>query len=245
MSNQQRSQRPKYLFAVILFPFLVFQGCSSTGPESIFGIDEASTAEQRFAALTAQLQQLQSDDKNTAAVRSQIELLSVRFPRDSRILKLNAVLAYNDKDYQRSQSYLDSLLAIDPSDAEAASLRAQIALGVGNIRFAKKLLSDAIAKSPQSFSLHETYGAALFLARDYSSASNQLKLARALGAPEGRTLYHLGLIEEFRGQIDSAVGYYQKALMAEPPFAEADRRLAGLQAKAAVEAVAGMPSSLK
>ena len=56
-------------------------------------------------------------------LRDALELVSVEFPRDTRVRFASAVLAYEAGERERAQFYLDTLLDRAPDHARAAELR--------------------------------------------------------------------------------------------------------------------------
>jgi len=164
-------------------------------------------------------------------LRQEVERLAIVCPGHVPTLMANAVLAYDEHRPAKSQEFLDQILAQPRPYPDAAVLRARIAVEEGNLPFAKRLLVQQIALTPDHAGLHETYGAMLFLDRRLSDAQRELTTAAALGAPRWRIAYHLGLVAEASGQIDQARRYYAEALEGNPGWAPAQARLNGLRAR--------------
>jgi Flp pilus assembly protein TadD len=114
---------------------------------------------------------------------------------------------------------------------DAAVLRARIAIEQGNVPFARRLLVQQIRLVPDHSGLHETLGAALYLDGRLPEATLELTTARALGAPNWRVAYHLGLVEEAAGRFDEASRHYGEALEGNPEWAQARSRFNALRSK--------------
>jgi Tfp pilus assembly protein PilF len=164
-------------------------------------------------------------------LRRELERLLVVCPGHARTLMANAVMAYEEHRPQKAQLFLDEILAQPGRDPDAVALRARIAVDEGNVPFARRLLQQQIALSPDNAGLHETLAAALFLDHQLDDARRELTTAGSLGAPRWRIAYHLGLVAEVAGQFDEARRHYQESLEARPGWATAQARLNGLRAK--------------
>lgn len=139
-----------------------------------------------------------------------------------------AALAADAHDFALAEAALDRVLSTRDPGAAAAALRAQVAIEVGNLPFARRLLREQVAIHPDDPMLREVQSALLYLTGDYDAARLELLVARALGAPAGRVAYHQGLVEETSGHPDIAVTYYRDALAADPDFGRARARLTAL-----------------
>lgn len=144
-------------------------------------------------------------------------------------LALAAVLA--DREPARAQALLDRLLATPGRNPDAAVLRARLALGEGNLAFARRIVGEHLRLAPEHAGLHETYAATLYLSGRLDEARVALRRAQALGAPQWRVAYHLGLVEEADGRLDEAQRAYQQAVTLNPSDADAAARLKGLKAR--------------
>lgn len=178
-----------------------------------------------------ELDQRKIERKNIDDVRLKIEQLSGQFPTHVSTLMACAVLSSEAKEYAKAQSYLDHLLALETINPDAVVLRSKLAMQEGNLSLAKRMLLNQINLVPDNYQLRETYAAALYLTANYDEAVKNLLFAEKLGSPKGRLKYHLGLIEEARGQKNVALAYYKSALLAEPPFKIAQSRLNALEAE--------------
>jgi tetratricopeptide (TPR) repeat protein len=165
-----------------------------------------------------------------SCVRWELEIrrLAIVCPAHLATLTANAVVAFESQPEQ-AQQYLDRVLAAPGIHPDAAALRARLAIDEGNLPFARRLLAEQIALAPDHAGLHETYGAALYLSGQLEAALRELLAARAMGAPEWRVAYHLGLIEEANGHPETAISYYADAVAKNPGYAQAQSRLNALR----------------
>ena len=168
------------------------------------------------------------------ALRAQIERLSVDCPNNTEIVMANALLAFEARNFARSQQLLDELFSLGISNPEAAVLRTRIALEQGNIPFALRFAEQQIRQMGDDPGLRETYASALYLVRRWDEARAQLQTAQQLGAPVWRIAYGQGLIAEADGKFDEAKLRYQAALQARPGWKQADSRLRALVASGKV-----------
>jgi len=195
-----------------------------------------TTAEARLSAAWQALTRLQqsparceqTNGADCEALRAQIERLSVDCPANSDVLMANALLAFEDRNFVRAQQLLDEMAANGTQTADAAVMRARIALDQGNLQYALKFLAQQIRQSGAHSGLRETYASALFLANRWDEADQELAAAGKLGAPAWRVAYGQGLIEESRGNFMLAGFRYQHALTAKPGWKEAESRLRAL-----------------
>lgn len=165
-----------------------------------------------------------------ARIQLELRRLAVEFPENPAVLFASAVVSYEAGHADRAQAYLDSLRRVRPIHPEAAMLRARIAIGEGNLPFARRLLREAMEFSPDHHGLREALASAEFLAGDYEAARRELRAAERLGAPAWRIAYHRGLVEEALGGAEAAATQYRLALQEKPDFDRAWRRYAGLAA---------------
>jgi tetratricopeptide (TPR) repeat protein len=161
-------------------------------------------------------------------LRREIERLSLVCPGHMPTLVTNAVIAYEAGQTVKAQQFLDRVFERPGSHPDAAILRARIAVEEGNIPFARRFLEQQILLAPDHPGLRETHAGALYLAGDATLARRELNAAGDLGAPRWRIAYHLGLIEEAEGQMETAKRFYSEAVTGNPGFAAAQARLKGL-----------------
>ncbi|MFQ5749177.1 MAG: tetratricopeptide repeat protein [Planctomycetota bacterium] len=165
-------------------------------------------------------------------LRAEVRQLALSFPRNPRVLFVNALLAYQAGEKERAQEYLDSLFHFQAAFAPAAVLRARIALDDGNLSLADRVLAHQITLLPGEAELREVYAGILFLEGHLESAQENLTVAVNLGAPFWRVSYLRGLLSEHQGERENATRYYEKALDSRPGFLPAVSRLAALKAGA-------------
>lgn len=172
-------------------------------------------------------------------LRVQIEQIAQQCPNDVKALMVNAVLAYDAKEFVKAQQLLDSLSSLRTTYPEAAVLRARLALEEGNTPFALRYLEEQIQLSPDHAGLRESYALALYSVRRFDEGRASLVMAQRLGAPSWRINYDEGLIEEAAGNPAAARVYYEAALTARPGWQPAMSRLRALDASS------GNPSQLR
>ena len=163
-------------------------------------------------------------------LREEIERLAIVCPSHAPTLMANAVIDYDEGRAVDAQQLLDLILSQPRPYADAAALRARIAIEEGNVPFARRLTEQHIKLVPDHAGLHETYAAALYLDGAFQEARQQLDVAGALGAPRWRIAYHLGLIEEAAGRNEEAGRLYGESLEGNPNWAPARSRLNALRA---------------
>lgn len=164
------------------------------------------------------------------AVRRDIERLGLSCPAHVPTMEANATFAFEDGQTVAAQQLLDLVLARPGSHAEAAVLRARIAVEEGNLPFAARLVAEQLTLAPAHPGLHELAGAVAYFERRYEPAEASLRLAAKLGAPAWRVAYHLGLIREAQDRVEDAMRFYAEALAGNPGWAVAEARLAALKA---------------
>jgi hypothetical protein len=116
-----------------------------------------------------------------------------------------AGLAYEHDEFDKSRSYSDRILALDPYQPDAAVLRSQVAIREGNMPFAKRLLEAQKQYTPDHAGVREGLSAVLYLTKDYDGATRELVAAEHLGAPAWRVAYNRGLIAEAKGDSNGAM----------------------------------------
>jgi tetratricopeptide (TPR) repeat protein len=147
----------------------------------------------------------------------------------------NALLAFDRRDFVRSQQLLDQIFSAGIVPPEAAVLRARIAIEQGNLQFAIRFLDQQIHQTGDSAGLRETFASALFLAGRLDEAETQLSISEKLGAPPWRVAYGRGLIDEARGRFREAGSRYQEALRAKPGWRQAESRFRALVASGKIQ----------
>jgi tetratricopeptide (TPR) repeat protein len=161
-------------------------------------------------------------------LRREIERQALICPGHAPTLLTNAVIAYEAGSALKAQQFLDRIFERPGSHPDAAVLRARIAVEEGNIPFARRFLEQQILLAPDQAALRETHAGVLYLAGDSEHARIELNAASELGAPRWRIAYHLGLIEEAQGRVETAKRFYSEAVAGNPDFAAAKARLNGL-----------------
>lgn len=146
-----------------------------------------------------------------------------------------AALAYESREPERAQQWLDELLRVPAAHPAAAMLRARIAIAQGNLPYARRLLGEQLRLRPDHAGLHEALASALFFSADYPSADEELARALSLGAPPWRVSYHRGLVAERDGRADDAAALFRQALQENPASQEVRARVRALDATGAAD----------
>jgi len=164
-------------------------------------------------------------------LRLEIERLGQNCPAGDQTLLANAILAYDERQLPKAQQYLDTLLATQRPNAEAAALRARVAIEEGNLPFALRFLKEQIRLIGDHAGLREVHASALFLAADYPQANQELIVAERLGAPLWRVEYGKGLIAEALKNYPEARLHFNAAAKVRPewPLPAARLRAIGAQ----------------
>ena len=170
--------------------------------------------------------------EDCGGLMQKLEELSLMFPNHAPTLMANALIRHEAGEAERAQFYLDQLFRGDPRNADAAVLRAQIALGEGNLPYARQLLEEQVRLRPDHPKAREVLASVYFLYEEYPEAKDQLQQAERLGAPLWRVAYNLGLILENEGDVAGAMKEYRRALKAKPDAELPASRLRGLRARA-------------
>lgn len=157
-----------------------------------------------------------------------LDRLGLACPAHEPTLLARAVVAYETQRHARSQQLLDEILAFPGIHADAAALRARLAIEDGNLPFARRFLGEQVLLSPSHPGLREALGAALYLSGRLPEARAELERAQVLGAPRWRVAYHLGLVEESAGQTELAAAHYREAARLNPAWEPAGARLKAL-----------------
>jgi len=193
---------------------------------------------QSWRALQDALQTPGGCDPNNGlhceALRSQIERLSVDCPSHPDVIMANALLAFEARNFVRSQQLIDQLFGLRVSYPEAAVLRARIAMEEGNVQYALRFLDQQIRQTGDHAGLRETYASALYLAGRFDDSRTQLMAAQVLGAPLWRVAFGKGLLEEAAGKFEDAKHRYRQAIEARPGWKQAESRLRALIASGKV-----------
>lgn len=163
-------------------------------------------------------------------LRRDIAQLGLACPAHVPTMEASAALSFEAGETVAAQQLLDLVLARPGSHAEAAVLRARLAVEEGNLPFAARLIAEQLALAPAHPGLHELAGAVAYFERRYEPAEASLQMAAKLGAPAWRIAYHLGLIREAQGRAEDAMRHYGEALSGNPGWPPAQNRLTALKA---------------
>ena len=208
-------------------------GCSTRAGAPMLARQQCVNPDARLSALLHQLDAARSAGCDAAgrvcdAVPLDIERQAVICPTHTPTILAAAVLAYEQHQPARAEQWLDTVLSLTPADADAAALRARLALEAGNLPLAMKVLERGVEQSPAHGGLQEVLGAAYYLSGRLSAAQMALVRAERFGAPHWRVAYGMGLVAEAEGQASEARRLFQEALAGRPGWPEAEARLKAL-----------------
>ncbi len=175
-------------------------------------------------------------------VWNQIERLSMDFPRHAPSMMANAVIAYDERQNDKADRYLNTVFSLQPVHAEAAILKSRIAIEVGNLPAAQRLLANQVRCTPDHAGLREALSAVLYMSGDLPGAGASLDMAEGLGAPPWRIAFNRGLIAEKSGDRSAAEQQYEAAVAGNPEFQPAQSRLAGIRAMSGYNSAASPPA---
>lgn len=136
---------------------------------------------------------------------------------------------------ERQQADLETQVAEDPSDPDAAAILASIYANQGNITDAIPLYERATAGRPDDGSLRLAFGITLFRGGSFLDARVQLERALELLPNSPSPSYYLGQIAQQQDEpdLEAARDWYERAIEIDPEStiaAEAEQRLAELDA---------------
>lgn len=169
-----------------------------------------------------------SQTMDCARLLVELDRLVAEFPSNRRILVANAIFSYKAQRTEIAQLMLDRALAQGGSQAEAAILRARIALEQGNVTGAIQLLERQLMLAPGNLDLRSALASAYYASGEYERARNLLLSVgmKSHNPPEHH--YHLGLLAEGEEDWATACAHYRQALGFESDFIPARARIIGL-----------------
>ena len=234
-SNALRCRRLVSLLAIVL---ALCAGCEATG---FTERPQPSNPDEVLARCLDQLGRTRAGDGEDVQgdVRSgldahyfvgEVRRLALEFPNHVPTLFANALLSREAGEREDAQRYLDRVLALDPTHVEALVLRSHIALQEGDVMSARELLTHGLLLAPDQAELHEALAAVQYVAGEFDQARASLVRAEKLGAPNWRTAYDRGLVEEAVGEPAHALEQYEITLRARPDFEPARARSRALHA---------------
>lgn len=212
--------------------------CAACGTPDFGHRTEVVDADQRLDALLEAWRESRESGRQPSGsahivvdaqrARNEIQRLALEHPSHARTLMANAALAYDARETEKAVDYLDRIFHLHTAHAEAAVLRARIAVEQGNLPYAKRLLAQQIAHAPDHAGLREQLSATCFAADDYAGALASLDAAEKLGAPAWRVSFHRGLVAEAQGQVEQAAGCFRATLEQKPDHQPSKARLAAM-----------------
>ena len=164
-------------------------------------------------------------------IQAAIERLALEFPSHPPILVANAVIAYETRQPEKAESYLDALIELQDAEPGAVVLRSRLAIREGNLPYARRLLEEQVQLTPDAADLREALASVHYLLGSFDLERRELRVAERLGAPAWRVAYNRGLLKEAEGHPGEAIAYYRQALEAYPGWEKARSRLRGLESE--------------
>lgn len=131
-------------------------------------------------------------------------------------------------DFEGADGFYRQVLARDPDNADALSLRGALMLAHGALEEARSLSAAAVARAPEQALFHSRLGSAeLALGR---KAEAQASFAQAVALDPGRAEAHnnLGLLHREAGNPAAAEAAFRAAIAAQPDTSEARCNLGAL-----------------
>jgi predicted Zn-dependent protease len=202
---------------------------------------DSADADARLADALSELDKARSTGMNSGAVMAhesvivdsgaaklRIEQCALEFPRHVPTLVMCSQLAFESGEREKAAAYADRVLALQPDNNFAGIIRAQAALGDGNVPKAREVLRRQISATPDSCYLHETMAGVEYYSGDFAACERELGLAERYGSEAWRIAFHRGLLAEKRGDGAEAKRQYELCERL-CPAAEAPRsRLGGI-----------------
>ncbi|MFT7464053.1 MAG: tetratricopeptide (TPR) repeat protein [Pseudohongiellaceae bacterium] len=163
-------------------------------------------------------------------VRMGLRSLSLQHPAHVPTLVSNGAVSLALGDHPSAEHWLDAALDLDPGHVDAASLRARLAVDVGNLTGARRVLHRAILLRPDAAELRQAHAGVLYLQGDLEASWSELEAAVRLAGSDARNAYHRGLIKERAGEPNEALALYRLAAQTDPNLERAWQRWQALEA---------------
>ncbi|HET8709746.1 MAG TPA: tetratricopeptide repeat protein, partial [Spongiibacteraceae bacterium] len=113
-----------------------------------------------------------------------------------------------------------SILQIEPSNADALHLSGLIAQQTGQLDIAVELISLAIAIKPAA-PMYYNLGLVRQMRGELAAAADNYRQALALNPDDARAHGNLGAVQQLQGNLDAAISCYRKAIALNPNDAAA------------------------
>jgi len=202
-------------------------GCSLWDP------DHETPPDDRLRAILDQLDgQERLEPLQRERPRFELDRLATRHPDHVPSQVAAAAMVLDAGERVRAQGFLDRVLDLEPDNADARAMRVRVAVADGSLDLARKIVDDGLRLRPDAATLFESSAWLHQLEGRPEDAIEALGVARRLGAPAWRVAFHIGVVEEGRGNFLAAEDSYESAISErDGEFEDAQRRLRGLRAK--------------
>ena len=117
-------------------------------------------------------------------------------------------------------SLYDSVIAKDPQNVEALNQSVELLLREERTGIACDRMKQMLSVSPNDLAVRMKLANCLYDRKEYAEASEHYGKILALKGEDPVALQGLGHIEFYRNHVDSALGYYERAVAVNPALAE-------------------------
>jgi len=138
----------------------------------------------------------------------------------------NAITYHQAGRLQEAESLYQSILQLQPDNADALHLLGVIAYQVGKYEISAKLIAHSIAINPNFAESHNNLGNALMALGQYDEALQCYELTLKLKPEYVEAHASIGNYYREKSQQTNAISYYKQALSLNPNYAEAHNNLA-------------------
>ena len=210
----------------LLFAILAVPACTVWDPD--YEPDPNTSLRDLLAPYTDRAAPMNAVERDR--LRFAVERLATRHPGHVASQVAASALSFSSGECQRAQGYVDRALSLEPANIEARCLRIRIAVADGSLDLARKLIDAGLRLRPDAAALYESSAWVYQLNGKFDDAMQALSAAEVLKAPKWRIMFHRGLLDELRGNLDAAEAHYRAAIDTNEQCLEARQRLAGLAA---------------
>ncbi len=143
------------------------------------------------------------------------EVLAVA-PKNVDALHLSGLVAHARGDHKTALARIAAAIALLPNNPEMISNLSAVRLAAGDAAGALAAADQAIGFNARSAMAHGARGAALSALGRIDEAAAAYRTASELNPANPDPLNNLGNLEQRRGDLDAALGYYERALALAP-----------------------------
>lgn len=139
-----------------------------------------------------------------------------------------AQAARNSGELTLARERCAELLALDPRDAEAQLLLAEVEADAGDAAAGRRAAERALALAPRSGPAHYVMGRLHELEGALPAAEASYREALRLAPGEARTHNNLGCVLHMQGRLEEALACYRRAIEIDPELPEARQNCAAI-----------------